>query len=50
MMMLMELDRHDTELLFQALMSAYGLFSPVAYGRMSPALTAGSGSTTEDLG
>ncbi|MFF9220767.1 transposase family protein [Streptomyces viridosporus] len=25
-MMLMELDRHDTELLFQALMSAYGLF------------------------
>ncbi|MFF1344041.1 hypothetical protein ACFVYT_40550, partial [Streptomyces sp. NPDC058290] len=31
-------------------LSAYGLFSPVAYGRTSPALTAGSGSTAEDLG
>lgn len=31
-------------------LSAYRLFSPVAYGRTSPALTAGSGSAAEDLG
>ncbi|MFK4156477.1 transposase family protein, partial [Streptomyces fungicidicus] len=35
---------------FPHLVSAYGLFSPVAYGRTSPTLAAGGGSTAVDLG
>ncbi|MFI8308945.1 hypothetical protein ACIF80_37260 [Streptomyces sp. NPDC085927] len=42
--------RSDDARGFRVLLSAYGLFSPVAYGPTSPALAAGSGSTAEDLG